>query len=251
MKTLHPRVLEQIQAQLPKDSVILGTQPGDEDVGYVVVQLNNDETMVPIPKKDIGDYMGVSIPELPVGDQEPLAQVFKRLSNAFKLFLVEGVDYTVPEGKVDLPKDSPSPFQMVTLEIAPTSILWKGRLVLKLLNKARLGPSGILKATDLDTPRLQMALSSKIFQGNGNLFTENRSRLSDTFCQQVVDYLNAVKIQSVTVDRLKEGELIDNVSDCFSGLVIIKLEEGPHLFIRYRSEGEEDPQPSPGDVDPE
>ncbi|WP_050469962.1 hypothetical protein, partial [Pseudomonas aeruginosa] len=190
MKTLHPRVLEQIQTQLPKDSVILGTQPGDEDVGYVVVQLNNDETILPIPKKDIGDY----IPELPVADQEPLAQVFKRLSNTFKLFLVEGVDYTVPEGKVDLPKNAPSPFQMVTLEIAPTSILWKGRLILKLLNKARLGPSGILKATDLDTPRLQMALSSKIFQGNGNLFTGNRSRLSDTFCQQVVDYLNTVKI---------------------------------------------------------
>lgn len=249
MNNLHPRVLERFLSQLPEGSEITAARSDNLLQSKLTVVVNGvtDDT-VSLVKTPLSAFLKRAEMELLVDEGETLTQIFQRFSDKHDLFWVEGVDFIANDDMVVFDESHRVRY---VLTVPDESIIWTGELVLWLYNKAEHGRPVEPVKVPLEGPRLQMALSGHVFQGEGEVFTAGRKAVTPKFAKKVIGYLKSVGVSTLTATDLTKGNIIDAVTDGFSGMIVMKPKRGPHLFIRFRSKGEDLHTPSPGDVDPE
>lgn len=249
MNNLHPRVFERFLSQLPEGSSIVTVRSDNLLQSKMTAVINGvtDDTIT-LPKTSLQAFLKRAELELLVNDGDTVSQVLQQFSEKHDLFWVEGVDYKADDGVVIFDETHRVRYQLIVPE---DSIIWTGEVVLWLYNKAEHGRPVEPIKVPLDGPRLQIALSGHVFQGDGEVFTAGRKAVTPKFAKKVIGYLKSVGVSTLTATDLTKGNIIDAVTDGFSGMIVMKPKRGPHLFIRFRSEGEDLHTPSPGDVDPE
>lgn len=250
MTTLHPRVRERLEAQLPHGSEIVDAVPNNDTSSKLVVIIGGgggDRQNMEIIKSLISAHVGNTVIDLLVDDGASMSDVLREFSTRYNLFFIEGADYKETDEVVTFDEHGLVDYQ---LKIPETSILWNGEVTLRLSNKATYQLPSEPLTVPLDGPRVHLALTTKIFQGNGEVFTSSKKSLTAKFAKLVVGHLKECGISSLTAADIGGGEIIDVVCDGFSGMVVLKPKRGAHMFIRYRSKGEDIVSPSPGDVDP-
>jgi len=249
MNNLHPRVLERFLAQLPEGSAITAARSDNllRSVLTVVTDgVTNDN--VQLEKTSLPSFLKRAEAGITATAGETLTDVIKRFAEKYDLFWVEGVDYKVDEQVVEF---GDLTHFVYDLTVPEDSVIWTGNIVLWVHKEQPTETKNQTIQVPLQGPRLQIALSGHVFQGEGEVFTSGKKALTAKFSKKVIAYLETVGITDLTAADLGKGQIIDVVTDGFSGMVVLKPKKGPHLFIRYRSKGEDIIMPSPGDVDPE
>lgn len=248
MTGIHPSVQEKLYGQLPEGAKIVETTvtSAEESAIKVILVGGNTESYTVI-RRLIAEHLGNERVEILVDEGQTLNSVIAEFSNTYNLYWVSGIDYEESDRVVVFDK---SGVATILLKIPETSLLWRGSVELKLLERDRFSVDSTIKEVNLETSRIALALTSKIFLGEGKVFTGDKKSLTAKFCKSVVAYLQSVNINSVTAADLGNGEIIDVVCDGFSGMIVLKPKNHCHVFIRYRSKGEDVRIESPGDADP-
>lgn len=249
MNNIHPRVLDQLTAQLPPGSKITAVRVDENQVSYItVLSQEGVEQEARLSKTPIEGHFAGREAELTVDDGEAVDEVLKRFGERYNLFLVPGVDYLESDDQVVFGGGQQ---QRLVWSVADSSLLWCGELAIRLHNSAFSPKLPEKIVLCLDAPRIQVALAGKIFQGDGEVFTSNKSKLTLKFAKKVVAFLKDVGITSLSPNDIGTGEIIDAVADGFSGIAVVRPKKGPVLFIRFRSKGADLDLPTPGDEDSE
>lgn len=249
MNNLHPRVKELLERQAGPGAEIVEVSAGDVNRSLITVEVNGVRTQVSLPKGDLGQRFNGQIPTVVGEAGESVVNLLKRFSEKYHLNLLMEVD--VAEKELLSFADSDPSQTIITVSILPTSVVWKGSVLLHVYNKDNvIKPEGI-QTPQLEDARVVMALTSKIFPGNGEVLNTNKDGLTLAFSKKVITYLKSCGITSLSPNDLGQGKLMDVVADGFSGIAVVKPKTGPVLFIRYRSKGEDVNIPTPGDEDTE
>lgn len=234
MNSIHPRVVEKLLAQLPEDAEVVGGDPGTDEQCNLIILVGGSQLSVGIPKGVIQNHLGAKIVDVFVNEGDYLKDVFRLLSENYNLFFIEGVDY---------PKDN----QVVVFgetgmfhyyfRVPESSLLWKGEVTLRILDKATQKPTTETLEVPLDELKIKVALSSKIFKDEPVVLTSGKKSVTAKFAKKVVAYLKEVGISYLTPSDLGNGTVIDAVTDGYSGLIVVKPKKGPVLFIRHQGTG--------------
>ncbi|MNM24600.1 hypothetical protein D3C81_350330 [compost metagenome] len=251
MNSLHPRVKQLLESQVGPGAQIVEATPGTSDYGHITVECEGVRTTVGVPKGDFATRFNGHIPAVVAVEGESMQEVLLRFSEKYALFLVPGVDVVLPEGNISFFGQLDKSTTTFTVTAPPTSVIWKGSILVQVFNKdSVIKPEGIARS-NLEDSRVVLALSSKIFDGKGEVLSVNKDALTLAFSKKVIAYLKTCGITSLSPNDLGQGELMDVVADGFSGIAVVKPKTGPVLFIRYRSKGEDVNIPTPGDEDTE
>lgn len=248
MKALHPRVVKNLLGQLPADAAITGydsvSHPGETTL---TVETKGGIHRLGLPKVVLSDHLNATEVTLLVDEGQTATSVIELFSKKYNLFWVAESDFTPSDKVVVFDDKGEALFDIKVLDDSP---FWMGQVTLKLLNKADHTRPTDPAEVPLDNMRINLALTSKIFQGDGKVFNKDKTKITPAFARKVYAHLKGLGFTTLGPDDIGNSELIDVVTDGFSGMVVCKPKKGPHLFIRFRSKGEDLVPASPGDLDP-
>lgn len=248
MNEFHPRVINQLLQQLPMGTAITRVDALSNPTSTTLnLYTDGAKSQMVVPKLALSERFPSGEVHLIVEEGQTVNEVVDLLSQKYDLFWVQNVDYHASDDLVVFDETGEVP---LLVKAADTSPLWYGEVKVILLDKAAYDRPTEAIAVPLDTVRLQMALTSVIFQGDGKVFNKTKTKLTPGFCKKVYTHLKDKGFTAIGPDDIGNGELIDNVTDGFSGMIVVKPVKGPHLFIRFRSKGEDLVPSSPGDEDP-
>lgn len=248
MNIFHPRVLQRLMDQLPTGTKIVTCDSESNSLSTTLtVDVHGEQQHLSIPKVLLYDHLNATEVTLMVEEGQSITSVIEMFSQKYNLFWMADQDYSVNESVVVFDEQGAVFFDLV---VNPRSPFWSGRVMLKLVNKADHVRPAAPVVVPTDHMRINLALTSKIFQGDGKVFNKDKTKLTAPFARKVYGYLKELGITTLGPDEIGNAELIDVVTDGFSGMVVSKPKKGPHLFIRFRSKGEDMVPASPGDLDP-
>lgn len=260
MNNIHPRVLERLQQQLPEGALIQSITP---TVGYAVVAYRRtaEGALIEgrVAKASIALHTQGNPLELEVEDGTTLNDALQALSERYNLFWVKGIDYPETDKVIKFTDlsgfegtDARSNFVNYNLTIPGISVFWTGAALVRFFKKREKDEYGNNAPLTfcLSDQYVQSALTGKIFTGNGEVLTPTKDKITSAFAKKVVEHLKSGGI-TYTASDLTGGEIVDVVTDNFSGIVVLKPKKGPVLFLRYRSTGADVTIPAPTEADPE
>lgn len=236
MNEFHPRVISKLLDQLPMGSAITRVDTSHPTETLLTINTNGVRRQGKVEKTQLPVFLNAREVELLVEEGTELTAVLDTLSTQHGLFWVKGVDYADSDHLV-VYDDSGVVYHSVV--VPQSSPLWFGAVGLKLLNPAVHALPTETLTPDISGCRIQMALTSTIFDGEGKVFTKDKKRITANFARKIYNHLRALGITTLGPDQIGEAKLVDVVIDNFSGMIVSQPKDGPTLFIRFRSGGED------------
>lgn len=231
LENVHPVVLQRVQKQLPEGAVIISAMADSREKAVFMVEYKGGIRRAPMDKADIAGYFVNRKATLEVSEETPLTDVYNLLSETFKLYLVPGVDFELSDEKITFGGGSSLE---LNLAILFDSISLFGTLQFQVTNKDKRKFPNCCLPNKLIDQTIQLALTSKILETTGKVFTGNG--LTNNFSKTVIDHLDSLGIEhKQTVESIGTSIVLDDLTDSFSRVVFINTVKGKLLVIRYKA----------------
>lgn len=231
MSKLHEKVMNRLHHQLGEGFKVIDIRHHDDDSSVLTVEGPNGQQEAIIPKAIINDRINGTV-VIPVAEGETYEQLFNKLSELNDLYWVPEVDFPIEVETITFSEDGSS--VRFTYTVPETSYLWKGTVDIEAI-LVKPDENSSLLVVDTNPVRIAMALSSNIFQIDDELFTEGNKAVTAKFAKTIITHIKSKGLGGITAADIGGGEIVELVTDGFSGMAVVRPKRGPVLFIRFRS----------------
>lgn len=237
LDNVHPEVLKRVQGQLPEGSIITSASSESETGSVFMVTYRGRERRTLMPKASTCNFLANRVVEIEAKQGDKLNDLISVISDTYRLYLVPGVDYTVPKETVDFGCQGIIQHSFPILE---KSVSLYGTVSFNIKNKDVCNRPKERLPTDLTLQQIQLALVSKVFVPIGKVFEGNK--LTVGFSQQLVQHLHSLDLApNLTPKKFGVGPVLDDYQDGVSRLVVVKTFDDNVVAIRYEADEEDKP----------
>jgi hypothetical protein len=230
LENVHPEVLARITKQLPEGYTVLSAESESETSAVFAVEKNGVRQKAKMSKGNLLRVMAHKAPEVSASEGDSLSLVIQELSDAYGLHLLDKVDYDVEDKVVEF---DGKPQYLVSVPMLDTSISLSGVLIFTVKDKTAAPRPAECIAVDLEEQRVRLALGGKVFQVADPVGVDNH--LSQELAEKVAEFVNSLGFKlSLEVDDFQNAEVISQLNDGISNLIILQLSGGLVTPVRWK-----------------
>lgn len=227
LENVHPEVLDRIKKQLPEGFTVLKAEAESESVAAFTVEKDGITQKAKMSKGNLLRVMVHKTPEVSASEGDPLSLVVQELSDAYKLHLLDKVDYDVEDAVVTFAgKDQ----YQVSVPMLNTSISLSGVLIFTVKNKEAAVRSQECIAVDLEEQRLRLALAGKVFEFADAV----NNGVSQEYAEALSDFVDTLGFKVLlSVEDFQEATVVCVLNDGISNLAILQFSSGLVTPVRW------------------
>jgi hypothetical protein len=227
LENVHPEVLERVKQQLPKGYTVLSAESESESVAAFTVEKNGITQKAKMSKGNLLRVLVHKAPEVSAREGDPLGLVIQELSDAYKLHLLDKVDYNVEDTLVAFAGKNQ---YQVSVPMLDTSISLSGVLIFTVKNKDAVVRSQECVAVDLEEQRVRIALAGKVFL----VADPVKDGVSQEYAEMLSDFVNSLGFKLVlAAEDFQEATVVSQLNDGISNLVILQFLSGLVVPVRW------------------
>jgi len=232
MKLLHPSLINTLLAQIPGATEIVGVEQGSAGSFVLATLVDGKEEQIEIPKADLGGRLKASRVDLRVPKEATVSDVLQKLSDNYGLYWVRGIDYVA--------SDEPAP-EILTVEVPPSSYVWSGSVIVMVHKVTKRCKDPV--RVPLDTARVQLLLSQKVFVSEASLFTA-KGNLTQKAADEIVAYLESYGNKTLSAKELSGCKVQLTFTDMFTNVAVLSVKGKGNFLIRFTVDKDDTSEPT-------